>query len=74
MMIKNGLIVSNADRVMTTKGTKGFGKQYVNEISNSVEDEQMFNDFFDNLNKLALKIDQELLDCGLLLWKRENIF
>lgn len=61
-------------RVRTTKGTKGFGKQYIKDISSSTEDQQMFTEFFDNLNKLAEKIDQELIDSGLLLWKRENIF
>ncbi len=61
-------------RVRTTKGTKGFGKQYVKDIASSKADQQMFLEFFENLGKLAEKIDQELIDGGLLLWKRENIF
>ncbi len=31
-------------------------------------------DFFDKRDALAVKINQELLDAHLLLWKRENVF
>lgn len=60
-------------KVKTTKGTLGFGRAtvaaFVPEDSLSV-----FYDFFDRRDSLAEKINQELLDAHLLLWKRENIF
>ena len=34
----------------------------------------MFYVFFDKRDALAVKINQELLDAHLLLWKRENVF
>ena len=39
-------------RVRTTKGTKGFSKQYVKDIASNATEEAMFTDFFDNLNTL----------------------
>lgn len=60
-------------RVKTTKGTRGFGR---NTIAGFVPaaDLPIFMDFFDKRDTLAIKINQQLLDAHLLLWKRENIF
>ncbi len=60
-------------KVKTTKGTRGFGR---NTIAAFVPEDSlpMFYDFFDKRDALAVKINQELLDSHLLLWKRENIF
>lgn len=60
-------------RVKTTKGTHGFGR---NTIADYVpeEDLSMFFNFFDARDTLAHKINRELLDAHLLLWKRDNIY
>ena len=60
-------------KVRTTKGTRGFGR---NTVSAFVPDGSLplFRDFFDSRDALAEKINQELLDAHLLLWKRENIY
>lgn len=60
-------------KVKTTKGTRGFGK---NTIDSVVPKEvlPMFYDFFEKRETLAEKINDELLDAHILLWKRENIF
>ena len=60
-------------RVKTTKGTHGFGR---NTIAGFVpaDDLPIFIDFFDKRDILAYKINQQLLDAHLLLWKRENIY
>lgn len=60
-------------KVKTTKGTRGFGR---NTVAAFVPEDSlpMFNEFFDKRDTLAVKINQELLDSHLLLWKRENIF
>jgi hypothetical protein len=60
-------------RTKTTKGTHGFGR---NNLKGVVPDDSLpvFYDFFDKRDALAEKINQELLDAHLLLWKRENIF
>lgn len=60
-------------KTKTTKGTHGFGR---NNLKGVVPDDAlpMFYDFFDKRDALAVKINQELLDAHLLLWKRENVF
>ena len=60
-------------KVKTTKGTRGFGR---NTIAAFVPADALplFIDFFDKRDALAEKINQELLDAHLLLWKRENIY
>ena len=60
-------------KTKTTKGTHGFGR---NNLRSVVPDDTlpMFYDFFDKRDALAVKINQELLDAHLLLWKRENVF
>lgn len=57
----------------TTKGTKGFAKNNLKSVIPS-DDLGLFNHFFEVRNNLAIKINEELLDSNLLLWKRENIF
>lgn len=60
-------------RVKTTKGTKGFGRNTIKEFVPS-EYLPIFDDFFDKRDVLARKINRELLDEGLLLWERGNIY
>ena len=60
-------------RVKTTKGTRGFGR---NTIKYAVPSSALptFINFFDARDVLARKINRELLEAGLLLWERENIY
>ncbi len=60
-------------RTKTTKGTRGFGR---NTIKSAVggDDLYIFYDFFDKRDTLAKKINKQLVDSGLLLWERENIY
>ena len=60
-------------RVRTTKGTHGFGR---NNIRYAVPSDSLdtFTAFFDARDTLAEKINCQLVDAGLLLWKRENIY
>lgn len=60
-------------KVKTTKGTKGFGR---NTIKYAVKSEYLpiFIEFFDNRDILARKINRQLVESGLLLWERENIY
>ena len=57
----------------TTKGTKGFGRNTIKSVVDE-QDLPMFMEFFDARDVLAKKINQQLLDAGILLWKRENIY
>ena len=60
-------------KVKTTKGTKGFGR---NTIRHAVSSESLpiFERFFDARDTLARKINRQLVESGLLLWERENIY
>lgn len=60
-------------KVKTTKGTTGFGR---NTIKKVVPQEilPIFIDFFEKRDILARKINKQLVDSGLLLWERENIY
>ncbi|MBO7566803.1 MAG: hypothetical protein J6T60_06890 [Bacteroidales bacterium] len=60
-------------RTKTTKGTKGFGR---NTIKYAVSSDafSIFDDFFNARDILAKKINRQLLEAGLLLWERENIY
>ncbi|MFQ6342801.1 hypothetical protein [Campylobacter sp. VTCC 70190] len=60
-------------RTNTTKGTLGFGQKNIKFVIPS-KDLELFYHFFEVRKILAEKINQELLDSKLLLWKRENIF
>ena len=64
---------SRITRTKTTKGTKGFAKNNLKGVIPS-KDLELFYHFFEMRNNLAIKINEELLDSKLLLWKRENIF
>ena len=57
----------------TTKDTKGFAKNNLKGVIPS-KDLELFYHFFEVRKILAEKINEELLDSKLLLWKRENIF
>jgi hypothetical protein len=60
-------------KVKTTKGTRGFGRNTIKYAVNS-EYLPIFEEFFDARDTLARKINKELVDQGLLLWERENIY
>ncbi len=60
-------------RTNTTKGTLGFGLKNIKFVIPS-KDLELFYHFFEVRKILAEKINEELLDSKLLLWKRENIF
>ena len=64
---------SRITRTKTTKGTKGFAKNNLKGVIPS-KDLELFYHFFEVRKILAEKINKELLDSKLLLWKRENIF
>ena len=60
-------------KTKTTKGTRGFGRNTIKYVINS-EYLPIFKKFFDARDILAKKINKQLVDSGLLLWERENIY
>lgn len=60
-------------QLRTTLGTRGFGRNTIKYAVNS-EYLPIFEEFFDARDTLARKINKELVDQGLLLWERENIY
>ncbi len=60
-------------KVKTTKGTKGFGRNTIKYVVPS-ESLPIFTAFFDARDVLARKINRQLVQSGLLLWERENIY
>lgn len=64
---------SRITRTKTTKGKKGFAKNNLKSVIPS-KDLELFYHFFEVRKTLAEKINAQLLDSSLLLWKRENIF
>lgn len=60
-------------KVKTTKGTKGFGRNTIAFAIGS-KDLPIFTRFFDARDTLAKKINRQLVEQGLLLWERENIY
>lgn len=60
-------------RTRTTKGTRGFGRNTIRYVVPSA-DLPLFEHFFSVRDTLALKINRQLVDHGLLLWERENIY
>ncbi len=60
-------------RVKTTKGTHGFSRNNIKYVVPS-DALPLFVSFFDARDVLAQKINDKLVDAGLLLWKRENIY
>ena len=61
-------------KTKTTKGTKGFGRNTIKSVIENEDDLKMFYDFFDKRDILAKKINKQLVEQGLLLWERENIY
>ena len=57
----------------TTRGTRGFGR---NRLKNVVPSKELpiFERFFEVRDILARKINKQLLDLGILLWERENLY
>ena len=60
-------------KVKTTKGTKGFGRSTITSFVGN-KNLPIFTQFFDARDALAKKINKQLLEQGLLLWERENIY
>lgn len=60
-------------RVKTTKGTKGFSRRTIAEVVTK-DDLPIFYRFFDARDALAKRINRQLVEQGLLLWERENIY
>ena len=60
-------------KVKTTKGTKGFGRNTIPYVVASTHI-PIFTEFFNARDVLARKINQQLVEQGLLLWERENIY
>ena len=61
------------NKVKTTKGTKGFGRNTIKYVV-PTDKLPVFINFFDKRDILAKKINKQLVDAGLLLWERENIY
>lgn len=60
-------------KVKTTKGTRGFGRNTIKYVVGS-EHLPIFERFFNARDVLAKKINKQLLDQGLLLWERQNMY
>lgn len=60
-------------KTKTTKGTRCFGRNTIKYAVSSAYI-PIFERFFDARDVLARKINKELLEVGLLLWERENIY
>lgn len=60
-------------KVKTTKGTTGFGRNTIKKVV-PPEILPIFINFFDTRDILAKKINKQLVESGLLLWERENIY
>ena len=60
-------------KVKTTKGTKGFGRNTIPYVVAS-KHVPIFTEFFNARDVLARKINNQLVEQGLLLWERENIY
>lgn len=62
------------NKTKTTKGTKGFGRNTIKSVIENADDQKIFYNFFDKRDILAKKINRQLVEQGLLLWERENIY
>lgn len=60
-------------KTKTPKGTKKFARTTINQLVDSVS-LPIFEHFFDMRDVLAYKINDQLVEQGLLLWKRENVY
>ena len=61
------------NKTKTTKGTQGFKKNLIKYVVGSSY-LPIFEHFFKSRDILAHKINKQLLEQGLLLWERENIY
>ncbi|MBR2205717.1 MAG: hypothetical protein IJ886_10395 [Prevotella sp.] len=66
-------IDTRVTKVKTTKGTKGFGRNTIPYVVASTHI-PIFIEFFNARDVLARKINRQLVEQGLLLWERENIY
>ena len=57
----------------TTKGTRGFSRNTIRFAVPSAS-LPLFTHFFDTRDHLAHKINRQLIEHGLLMWERENIY
>ena len=57
----------------TTKGTRGFSRNTIQYVVPS-DKLPLFVRFFDTRDALAQKINRRLVEGGILLWERENIY
>ncbi len=64
---------SRITKTKTTKGTRGFGRNTIKYVVGS-EYLPIFENFFNARDILAKKINRQLVESGLLLWERENIY
>ena len=60
-------------KVKTAKGTRGFGRSTIKYVVSSAS-LPIFEHFFEVRDILAKKINKQLVEQGLLLWERENIY
>lgn len=60
-------------KTKTSKGTRGFGRNTIKYVVGS-EYLPIFENFFNARDILAKKINRQLVESGLLLWERENIY
>ena len=60
-------------RTRTTAGNIGFGRNTIKKVVPK-EILPIFINFFDTRDILARKINKQLVESGLLLWERENIY
>ena len=60
-------------KTKSTKGTRGFGRNTIKYVVGS-EYLPIFENFFNARDILAKKINRQLVESGLLLWERENIY
>ncbi len=64
-------------KIKTTKGQTGFSEQALCKPNNQYitnDAVPTFKAFFEARTRLAEKINRQLVEAGLLLWERENIF
>ena len=73
IQLKNLENDTRINKTKTTKGTRGFGRNTIKYVVGS-EYLPIFENFFNARDILAKKINRQLVESGLLLWERENIY
>lgn len=73
IQLKNLENDTRINKTKTTKGTRGFGRNTIKYVVGS-EYLPIFENFFNVRDILAKKINRQLVESGLLLWERENIY